>query len=195
MATAFFISETYLKDNSPLSGGVNIKEVYPFARTAEEVYIQEAVGSKLFDRLVESLNASPKDTTADETTLLKKIRKALVWYTLYDALPFLDIKLRNIGIVRQGGENLQNVGREDITYLRSEIKKKADWYLRRVQDYLCENSDLFSQYRGGNWGCSDLFPNSNVSNSSDLAIDKNDPSYRKNQGGIDTDFARKWLND
>jgi hypothetical protein len=189
MATAHFISKTYLVEHSPLSGNIDIKEIYPFARTAEEIYIQEAIGTKLFDRLIESLNASPKNTTANETILLKKIRSALLWFTCYDALPFLDIKVRAVGIVRQGGDNLQSVNREDISYLRKECKNKADFYLTMVQKYLCENSSLFSEYRGGNWGCSELFPNTNVSNSSDLAIDKNDGD------DIDTDFARKWLND
>jgi hypothetical protein len=190
MATAHFMTEQYLKDNTPVTWNVNIKEIYPFARTAEEIYIQEAIGSKLFDRLVESLNASPKNTTADEITLLKKIRSSLVWFTLFDALPFLDFKIRSIGVVRQSGDNLQNAGRDDISYLRKECKNKADFYLRRVQDYLCEFQELYSEYRTGTWGCSEMFPNSNVSNSSDLAIDKNDST-----SGYDTEFAREWLND
>lgn len=189
MATAHFISETYLKNNSPLSGNIEIGEVYPFARTAEEIYIQETIGTKLFNRLVESLNASPKDTTDNEVTLLKKIRSALVWYTCYDALPFLDIKVRNIGIVRQTGDNITSVTREDISYLRKECKNKGDFYLNMVQKYLCENGSLFEQYRGGTWNCSELFPNMSGSNSSDVAIDRND-----NQNDINTDFVRKWLN-
>lgn len=190
MAYAHFISETYLKNNSPVAGNISMSEVYPFCRSAEETYIQEALGSKLYDRLVESLNASPKNTTDDETDLLLKVRPAVMWYALYDALPFLDIKIRNIGLVRQGGDNLQNVGREDVSYLRKICKDKGDFYLKRVQDYLCENASLFTQYRGGTWGASDMYPNPNVSNSSDVAIDRNDPTYK---GGYDTDFARKWL--
>lgn len=187
MPTAHFISETFLKANSPLSGNVEIGEVYPFASTAEETYVEEVIGSKLFDRLVESLNASPKNTTADEITLLKKIRKALVWYTCFDALPFLDIKVRNIGVVRQAGENITNVGREDISYLRDQCMNKAKTYMIKVQKYLCENGTLFEQYRGGTWGCSELFPNPRTSNASDVAFDRND-------NDINTDFVRKWLN-
>lgn len=189
MATAHFISETYLKNNSPLSGNVDIGEVYPFARTAEEIYIQEALGTKLFNRLVESLNASPKDTTDNEVTLLKKVRSALLWYTIYDALPFLDIKVRNIGVVRQAGENLTSVNRDDVTYLRDQCLGKAKQYMDLVQKYLCENGEDFEQYRGGTWDCSELYPNTRSFGASDVAIDHND-----NKNDIDTDFARKWLN-
>lgn len=185
--TAFFISDIYLKDNSPLSGNVDIKEIYPFAKTAEEIYIQNAIGTRLFDRLVVSLTATPKTTTANETILLKKIRAALVWFTCYDALPFLSIKIRNIGVVKQTGDNLESAGREDVSYLRKSCKDKADFYLILLQKYLCENSGLFTEYRCSGWNCSELIPNTNVSNSCDLAIDRSDSD-------IDTAFARKWLN-
>jgi hypothetical protein len=184
MQRAFFISEIYLKENTPLSGNVDMGEVYPHARSAEETYIQEAIGSKLYERLVDSLTASPKNTTADETTLLKKLRDALMWYTCYDALPFLDIKIRNIGIVKQKSDNLENASRDDVSYLRNVCKNKGDFYLRIVQKYLCENSRKFEQYCCGSWNCSEIMPNTNVSNSCDLAFD-NDSE--------DTDFARKWL--
>lgn len=189
MAIAHFISPTWLKNNSPLSGNYDVNEIYPFASTAEEMYIQEAIGTKLFNRLIESLNASPQDTTANEVTLLKKIRPAVMWYSLYDALPFLDIKMRNIGIVRQGGDNLENVGRQDINDLRNLCKNKADFYINMVQRYLCENGDLFDEYRNGTWGCSELYPNTGYSSGSDVAFDRND-----NSSDINTEFVRKWLN-
>lgn len=187
MASAFFISENYLKDNSPLSGNIDIKEVYPFAKTAEEVYIQEAIGTRLFDRLVSSLTASPKNTTVNEIVLLKKIRSCLVWYTCYDALPFLATKIRNVGLVKQAGDNLESATDQQEIRLEKKCKDKGDFYLRILQNYLCENSNLFPEYRCSGWNCSEITPNQTVSNSSDLAIDRNDCD------NYDTAFARKWL--
>jgi hypothetical protein len=187
MANAFFISETYLKDNSPLSGNVDISEIYPFAKSAEEMYIQEAIGTPLFDRLVTAVNA--QSYTAAETALLKKIRSCMVWYTVYDAIPFIDTKIRNIGLVQQGGENLQNVSDQKMRDLRKICKDKGDFYLKMLQKYLCENHSTFQEYCCAEWNCSELTPNPHVSNSSDLAIDRNASDY-----GYDTEFARKWLN-
>lgn len=182
MASAFFISQKYLTDNGPLSGNIDIKEIYPFAKSAEDIYIQEAIGTKLFNRLIESIENN--DTTANETILLKKIRSALVHYTCYDALPFLAIKIRNIGVVKQTGENLESATSQDIGNLRKACKDKADFYLNLLQMYLCENSNLFPDYCCGSWNCSQLMPNTSKLNSCDLAFDKE----------IDTDYARKWLN-
>lgn len=169
MAYAYFISERYLKDNSPLSDNLDIKEIYSYARSAEDVYIQEAIGSPLYDRLIAGLSASPQNITANETVLLRKIRDCMVYFTCYDALPFIWARVRNIGVVKQGGDNMEVVAQSEMEYLRKQIKDKADFYLRRLQDYLCSNSHLYTEYSGP-YSWSDLYPNPNVSNSSDIAI-------------------------
>lgn len=173
MAYAYFISETYLKNNSPLGANVDINDVYPFAKTAEDIYIQEMLGTPLFNRLIASLNASPPDTTANETALLRLVRSALVFYTCYDALPFIWAKIRNVGLVKQGGENLEVVSKDEMGYLRDELKKKGDFYLMRVRDYLYQNHTLFAEY-GGTYDWSELYPNPHVSNSCDIAFDVNE---------------------
>lgn len=184
MAYAFFISENYLKTNSPLSGNIDIGEVYPFAKTAEETYIQEAIGTKLFDRLIESLNASPQDPNSDEIVLMKKIRSCLVWLTCYDAIPFLATKIRNIGVVKQEGADLKSASESEVKDLTKKCKDKADFYMKLLQSYLCLNSHKFPEYNCSN--CDELFPNPFISNSSDLAIDRSDKENRLGQ------FHRKW---
>lgn len=172
MAYAYFISERYLKDNSPMGDNVDMKDIYPYAKSAEDMYIQEAIGTPLYDRLISGLSASPQNITANETALLRVIRSAMVYWTCYDALPFMWMKLRNIGLVKQSGDNLETVSEQEMGYIRKELKNKADFYMKRLQDYLCENRELFSEY-GGNYAWSDLYPNTNVSNSSDVAIPDN----------------------
>lgn len=172
MDRAFFISERYLKDNTPMGDNVDIKDIYPFAKTAEDIYIQEIIGTPLFNRLVESLNASPKNTTDNETTLLLIIRDALKWYTLYDATPFFWIKFRNIGIVKQNGDNLETVSDKEMDKVRNEFMNKAKFYSNRLVDYLCINSSKFSQYSGP-YQWSDLRPSRKVASNCDLAFEKN----------------------
>lgn len=187
MANAFFIDETYLKNNSPLSGNVDIEELYPFAKTSEEIYIQGAIGTKLYERLITKVNA--QSYTSDELIVLRKIRDCLVWYTCYDALPFLGTKIRNIGVVEQSGENIQNATEQRVSFLAKKCKDKGDFYLNMLQKWLCENRSVFTEYCCAEWNCSELMPNTRVSNSSDLAIDRNCDS-----DDIDTRFVRKWLN-
>nr|WP_298660949.1 DUF6712 family protein [uncultured Flavobacterium sp.] len=185
MATAFFISEKYLKDNSPLSGNIDINEVYPFAKSAEETYIQEAIGTSLFNKLIDTLNASPQNPNSDERTLMKKIRSCLVWYTCYDAIPFLATKIRNIGVVKQEGNDLKSASEAEVKDLINKCWGKGEFYKKLLQLYLCDNSSKFPEYNCSN--CSELYPNPYVNNTSDLAIDRNDKDNRN------ADYYRKWI--
>lgn len=171
MATnAFLISETYLKDNSPLSGNVDIAEIYPYTKTAEDIYIHEAIGTCLYDRLIAGVIAN--NLNANETVLVKKLRDVLVWYTCYDALPFIAIKVRNIGVVKQIGDKLESATTSDLSFLRKECKNKGDFYLKRVQDYLCCNGNLFPEYSCNCAKCDKLIPNTKSPGTScDVAFD------------------------
>ena len=173
MATtkAFFISETYLKDNSPLSGNIDVSEIYPHAKTAEDVYIQIAIGESLYEDLIAKII----------------LDSDLSSYP--NALPFIATKIRNVGVVQQAGENLSNTDKSNEWALRKICKDKADFYLKRVQAYLCENSDLFDAYECScSSCCGSLSPNTNTtSNAMDVAIDKSD--Y------IDTEFLKRYYRD
>jgi len=101
-----------------------------------------------------------------------------------DALPFIAIKIRNIGLVNQSGENISNTDRANTSYLRQELKDKGDFYLKRLQEYLCEYDNLFPAYTLGTRD--DLIPNYDApSPNCDIAFDKSID--------IDTAFYRKYI--
>lgn len=180
---AFFISRQYIIDNSPLTANVDIAEVYPFAKTAESIYVQDAIGTSLYDDLIAKIIA---DTlSANEIVLCKKIREMLLWYTIYDAIPFIALKIRNIGIVKQTGDGHESASRQDLNVLRDECKKKGDFFLERLQKYLCEFGNLFPEYDNGQ--DDDLNPNTNSPTPScDIALgDEIENDYRE--------YYRKWL--
>jgi hypothetical protein len=175
MATkVFFIDETYLKDNSPLSGNIDVKEIYPYAKTVEDMYIQEAIGTSLYNDLITKIQADDDlSGYPNELVLVKKIRDVVLWYTVYEALPFISIKVRNIGVVKQTGENLTSADAKDVDLLQASCKAKGVFYMNRLQGYLCDFGKLFSAYdKGTN---DDMDPNlSTPSANCDTAFDKND---------------------
>ena len=189
--TAYFISETYLKDNSPLNKNIDMTELYPFARTAEDIHIQQILGTNLYNDLIAKVIADPTVSAyPNELALLKLIRSAMVWLIIYDAIPFLGTKIRNIGIVQQyDANNIDTAARADVSYLRKEVKNKADHYIKMLQGYLCQNTALFQQYCCSSWDCSKLFPNQNTSSSCDLAFDRNIPREQI----IDINFLRRYF--
>jgi len=192
MATkAFFISETYLKDNCPLSGNIDIAELYPHMKAAEDIHIQIAIGTDLYEDLVTKVQAdNDLSSYPNELVLVKKIREALMWYICAEALPFIDVKIRNIGLVEQTGENLTTASITKRDHLIKKCKDRGDFYLKLVQTYLCENGDLFPVYQLCSCSscCGKLNPNTNSpSINMDIAFDQNDR--------IDTTFLRRYYRD
>ena len=189
MANALFLSSTYLNNNSPLNANVDMSEIYPFAKTAEDVYIQGTIGTKLYVYLkdvVVAAHASPPTTiSTNNRTLLEYLRDSLMWFTIYDALPFIHTKIRNIGVVKQNGDNLETADRSDVTYLRTESLNKANFYLNQVKRYLCEYDSLYSEYKTDSWN---LNPNELTRDNSGISFD------RSTKGNVDYEFLRKWFN-
>jgi hypothetical protein len=165
-----------------------MSEVYPFAKTAEDVYIQGTIGTKLYvylkDVVVASKASPPSSISTNDRTLLEYLRDALLWYTLYDAIPFLGTKIRNIGIVKQNGDNLETADRSDVTYLRNECLNKGQFYLNQVKRYLCEYDSLYSEYKCDSWN---INPNELTADNSGISFD------RSTKTNIDYDFIRKWF--
>lgn len=188
--TAYFIDEQYLKDNSPLMKNIDMITLYPHMKTAEDIHIQGAIGTNLYNDLITKIIADPTLAAyPNELVLCKKIRDAMVWLVTTDALPWIGTKTANIGNVQQNGENLQIADQNKESRLQQMAKNNAMHYLKMLQGYLCENQRLFSQYCCSNWDCSKLFPNPNVSNSCDLVFDSNEPSEKI----VDIKFLKRYF--
>lgn len=173
---AYFVTEDYIKQNSPLTGNVDPEDIFPYVKTAQDIYIKDKLGSALYDELMNAVTANAGSPsvpfTTDQITLLKMVRDALVWYSCYEGLPFIAIKMRNKGVIKTAGDFATNADLTETKYLRADLKEKGDYYIQRVIDYLCKYSSLYPNYTVGN---------QLVSPSHDsyvgIAFDVNDPSY------------------
>ena len=154
MANAIFVSENWLKTNTPLPTNVDVKEVYPFNKLAQDKYMRDALGDALYNRLCAGLIAS--NLTADETALIELIRPSLAFYILFEAMPFLQTKIKNIGIVTTADDKQTNASRQDFKDLRNDVLSNAEYYMSRVKAYLCNNSSLYPEYNANN---DDVNPN------------------------------------
>lgn len=143
MAT-YFISEQYLKDNTTINANVDPQQLTVNIPLAESMYIQNILGSKLFDSLKASFIA--QTLTADEITLVSLIKPALAYRTYEISLPFLHIQTRNKGTVQQSSEYAQQSDLSGMKYLREQIKDFAEFYEAKLVTYLCNYGNLYPDY-------------------------------------------------
>jgi hypothetical protein len=165
---AIFLSENWLKQNTPIPSNLDVKEIYPFYNVAQDKFIRDALGDNLYNALCLAIINST--LTANQITLLELIRPSLGYYIVYEALPFLSTKIKNIGVNSTADDKQTNTDIAGVSKLRKEILENAEYYMVRVQKYLCNNSALFPEYKQHN---DDVSPNKTSGFTCDLYIDPN----------------------
>lgn len=145
MATALFIDAETLKRNTIIDGSVDPDKFMQFIKIAQNIHLQNILGSKLYERLQAGIVAD--DLTADETTLIDDyIQDCLIHYASAEYLPFSAYQINNGGVYRHTSENAQTTSIDDINNLSKKERSYAEYYAKRLVKYLCDNSSLYPEY-------------------------------------------------
>ena len=144
----YFISETYIRENTVFNQNLDIKDIVQNIDPAQDMFIQPILGTTFYESLLNSYSA--QTLTVDETTLVMHIKPALAYRAAEMALPFIQYQIKNKGPQSQFGDNSAQVDQTVLSYLRNELKNRAEFYETRLKNYLCQNSNLFSGYTSNN---------------------------------------------
>lgn len=144
MATALLIDENFLIKKTTLAVSVDIKMMLPYIESTQDAVFESILGTELYNRLMTGV--SNRDLTNDEKELLSYIRPALAWNTAVDAIPFIAIQVRNVGVMRNTPDKSQPADIGAVKMLVASCRDKADNYIKSLQLYLCNNANKFSQY-------------------------------------------------
>ena len=181
--SATFIDDQYLKDYTPIGQNIDPLQVYPFVETAQDMYIQDLLGTPLYMDLTYKLYMGITFSQI-EWTLVELCSKALAYYTVYLAVPHLAIKIRNVGVARATSDNTQPSTMEEMRYIRNEVKDMAEFWAERTVIYLNNYASLYPLYRTSG-SHPDMSP-SNGQYDSDIYLS---PTY-----GDYTEAEQKFLN-
>lgn len=162
MAATFsflFIDDEYLKTYTPLGKSIDVDQIYPFVKEAQDIYTQDLLGTPLYNNLEWRLYSGSTFSTPyfiqQEIDLINIASKALAYWTIYLALPHLAIQIRNIGVARATSDNTTVSTVQELKYIREEMQNLAEFWNQRVVNFLCENSQYFPLY---NAASDDMYP-------------------------------------
>lgn len=136
------LSEDFIKTNSNISDNAFGKFLLPAIRESQEIYLQEIIGSALYQSILEKI----KDNALTDP-YKEFVDDYVRWYLLYqvlaDVIDILDVKLANLGTVRSRDEYVDNIGDGERDRLKQNYQYKADFYCRRMQEFLLNNRNAF----------------------------------------------------
>ncbi len=145
MIYAAIIDVTYLKDNSPILQYVNDDELKVYIRPSQDVYIQKALGTKLYYSLMEKINNGSLNTN-DIDLITKYIQPSLVWWTSMEFALYANYKFTNKAISKQNSDNSEPSELNEVNYLTTSLRQKAQYFTDRLTKHLMGSTDIFPEY-------------------------------------------------
>ena len=159
MATALLVTTDDLKNNTIIDGNVDTAKFIQFMRIAQEVHIQNYLGTSLYRAIQAKIIAVT--LTGDYLDLVNNYLKDMViYFAMVDYVPFAAFQISNGGVFKHRSENSDTATKEEIDSLTEKYRQFAQFFTRRFLDYICDNSNLFPEYNSSTQ--SDMYPSTDA---------------------------------
>jgi hypothetical protein len=140
----YFITESYLKRETPITANVDVNDLIPFIKTASDFAVQPILGTYFYDYLLAKYNAETLTTL--EQTLVGYIKPIVAWQTCSDGVVGLSRQLKNKGLQSQNGDYSNSSDLKEIAFYLDHYDQKKTFYVNRLVTYLTRNSKLFPEF-------------------------------------------------
>tara|TARA_R110002167_G_scaffold106599_8_gene273273 strand:+ start:6367 stop:6870 length:504 start_codon:yes stop_codon:yes gene_type:complete len=139
---ALFISEKYVKENSAIDENTDYKKILPTIWQCQIQYLQNLLGTKLYNDLITKVIAG---TIAgdDETLMVDYVSDALLYWVQYELQIPLLYEYRNKNVSTNRSDDATPISLKDSYRIENRFKDKAEFFSKRLSDYLCANSTLY----------------------------------------------------
>jgi len=157
MAEALFITREDIVKYTALNGNVDTDKFIQFIKIAQDIHIQNYLGTKLFQKLQADIIAG---TLAGNylNLVVSFVKPMLIHWGMVEYLPFAAYTIANKGVYKHSSENSENVDKNEVDYLLEKERSIAQNYTQRFIDYMSFNQQLFPEYRSNK--NNDIFPDS-----------------------------------
>jgi hypothetical protein len=140
----YFITEAWLKANTPITANVDVTDVIPWVQTAADLEIKPILGTYFYDIILAKYNA--QTLNADEITLVSIIKPAIAWRAAGLSVYGLTYQLKNKGLQKQSGDNSESVDLEETKFGMSHYEQMSRFYSNQLIKWLKANKDLFPDF-------------------------------------------------
>ena len=137
----YFITEAYLKTNTPITANVDVTDVTPYIATQAALRIQPILGTTFYNYLLTQYNAQA--LLPDEVDLVEFIQPVIAWRSAEDAVFGLTYQLKNKGLQTQNGDYSASVSRSEVAFGMEHYAQKASFFEQRLIRWLLANRNLF----------------------------------------------------
>lgn len=145
----YFITENFIKKNSPLTNNVNISKIEYLIEDSFELVIVNLLGYKFANFLLEKHQEviSGNDPYSEiEERLVGYIQKTMVWNVAFSSVEALSDSVTNKGAQKQFGDFSNSSTDSQIRFLSEKYYQRFQDYQDVLIDFLCKNKDEFPEF-------------------------------------------------
>lgn len=143
-----FVTEKFIKENTPIQSNVEYTNLRPVIRYVQDSKLQLSLGTKLYRELQRQVGDN--DIKTDYQLLLDDYIVHILAHGFMSEAPVdMLIKYMNLTVGTSSGDNIQPVSLNQVKYLQEQHKGRSEFYLQRMVDYLCFNTDKYPEYLEG----------------------------------------------
>jgi hypothetical protein len=146
MAYGLFITRNDIIKNTPLQGAIDADALLPFVRTAQDKYLLNLLGTVLFNKLQDDIEAQTSFTGRYNQLMVDYVKPTLIWYSCVEYIPFSAITFKSNGAVKHISETSTSPSKVEVDYLLQKALNNADYYSTRLQDFLIAYADEIPEY-------------------------------------------------
>lgn len=161
---ALFITVGELKRKSVIDGGVDSDKIVQYIEIAQDTHIQNYLGGTLYKKIQQLVVDGEINLSANSHYKLlidDYIKDMLIWFTQSTYLPFSMFTINNGGVYKHISENSDSASKEEVDGLIQRCRDMAEFYTKRYMDYMCNNSNLYTEYSNNDEG--EMYPDKDLS--------------------------------
>jgi hypothetical protein len=130
-----------------MDGNVDTDKFIQFIKLAQEIDIQNYMGTDLYNGLTAAIPTIDAVGNARWKTLLNDyIVPMLIWSAQANYYPFASYAIRNSGVSKHRSENAEPVSKEEVDFLVEKARTNFEWYARRFIDFMSFNQSTYPEY-------------------------------------------------
>lgn len=142
------ITEDYYKKNSVVQLNVEANIQIHIIK-AQNLHIERILGTNLFNTIMEQITNNSVEPRM-KTLIDGYIQPALVEWTTYVAIPYINYSFTNKSIVKKSSEESEASSLKEINFLRNDIRDDAEYMSNRLSLFLKANDDVYTEFKNGN---------------------------------------------
>jgi hypothetical protein len=152
------VSTNELKNLTSIGQNIDCELLTPHLLIAQQLYLEPVLGCALYNDIISRFDNNW--LTGDTQVLYEQyIVPAIAYASWYSLSPFLHIRTSRSGVNKSGTDTLTPVELDEFSMYSSKVENLMRFYLKRLEDYLKCNKDLFPLYCQN---ASEISPGGNV---------------------------------